>query len=74
MRVELEAGATLAVKMMFDSDSEWRHVAKLTTEKKRSYYLPIIPRRCDHFRIRLEGVGEWRLYSLTREHYSGSEI
>ena len=74
MRVELEAGATLTVKMMFDSDGEWRHVAELTTEKKRSYYLPIIPRRCDHFRIRLEGVGEWRLYSLTREHYSGSEI
>lgn len=74
MRVELEASAKLTVKMMFDSDGRWRQVAELTTEKKRSYYLPIIPRRCDHFRIRLEGVGEWRLYSLTREHYAGSEI
>ena len=74
MRIELEAGASLIVCMMFDSDGEWRRVATLSTPKKRSYYLPIIPRRCDHFRIALEGVGEWKLYSLTREHYSGSEL
>ena len=74
IRAELGAGATLAVKMMFDSDGEWRTVAVLKAETKKSYYLPIIPRRSDHFRIAFEGVGEWRVYSLTREHYAGSEL
>lgn len=74
MRAELEAGASLTVRMMFDSDGIWRTVATLSTPIKRSYYLPIIPRRSDHFRIALDGVGEWKLYSLTREHYSGSEL
>ena len=41
---------------------------------KRSFYLPIIPRRSDHFRIRFSGTGGWRLYSLVRESYSGSEL
>ena len=44
----------------------------LRDDKKRSYYLPIIPRRCDHFRIRMSGQGECRLYSLVREVYTGS--
>ena len=74
IRAELGAGATLIVKMMFNSDGEWRTVAVLKAETKRSYYLPIIPRRSDHFRIAFEGVGEWRVYSLTREHYAGSEL
>ena len=29
--------------------------------------------RRDRFRIRLEGVGAWRLHSLVREVYGGSE-
>lgn len=74
MRVELEAGASLTVEMQFDSDGIWRDVATLSSAVKRSYYLPIIPRRSDHFRIRLSGNGMWRLYSLTRESYSGSEL
>lgn len=74
LRVELEAGARLEIQIMFDSDGVWRDVSTLTTPRKRSYYLPIIPRRSDHFRIRLTGTGKWVLYSLVRENYSGSEL
>ena len=28
--------------------------------------LPVLPRRCDHFRLRLTGTGAWRLLSLAR--------
>lgn len=83
IRGELGAGASLVVKIKFDSgrigspsDTKggWETVATLTATVKRSWYLPIIPRRSDHFRLRFEGVGEWRMYSLVRESYSGSEI
>lgn len=74
LRGELDAGASLTVAMQFDSDGVWREVSVLTASVKRSWYLPIIPRRSDHFRIRLTGTGMWRLYSLTREHYIGSEL
>lgn len=74
MRVELDAYASLNIKMQFDSDGTWRDVKTLSTTVKRSYYLPIIPRRSDHFKIKLTGTGNWKLYSLVRESYSGSEL
>lgn len=74
IRMELDEDASVTIQMQFDSDGVWRDVKTLTTEVKRSFYLPIIPRRSDHFRIRFNGTGSWRLYSLVRESYIGSEL
>lgn len=74
VRMELDAGASVTIYMQFDSDGVWREVKTLTTTVKRSFYLPIIPRRSDHFQIRFNGTGGWRLYTLVRENYSGSEL
>lgn len=75
LRGETDEGCTLTVEMQFDSDGVWREVAKISSPVKRSFYLPIIPRRSDHFKIRISGSdGAWRLYSLVRENYSGSEL
>lgn len=74
IRAELEEGAEVKFLIRFDSIGDWEEVATLTAMTKESRYLPVIPRRCDHFRLRLEGKGSWRLWSLARESYSGSEI
>lgn len=74
VRLELDEDARVDILIQFDSDGVWRRVRMLEAHVKRSWYLPIVPRRCDHFRIRLEGVGGCRVYSLTREVYTGSEI
>lgn len=73
VRVELEAGAEVEMEIQFDSDGAWRSLRTLTATKKRSFFVPIIPRRNDHFRLRFTGHGQWRLYSLVRENYIGSE-
>ena len=74
LRLELFEGAMVDVLIQFDSDGIWRNVKTLTAFKKRSWYLPIVPRRCDHFRIMVQGYGKWILHSLVRESYSGSEM
>lgn len=74
LRVELEKGASMTVSILYDSAGEWETVAALNAELKRSYYLPVHPHRADHYRIRLTGTGVFRLYSLVRESYSGSEL
>lgn len=75
LRVTLEAGSKLDVIMVFDDDAENPVFVKtLEAEHKRSFYLPIIPRRSDHYRIILNGTGDWTLNSLVREEYSGSDI
>lgn len=75
IRLELEDGAEARVWIQLDSDGLWRSVSTIKGEgEKRSYYLPIIPSRCDHYRIRLTGNGACRIYSMVRETYSGSEL
>lgn len=75
LRMVLGEYSTCTVSMQFDSDGVWREVKSFRTENvKRSFYLPIIPRRNDHFRIRIEGTGHYELYSLSRESYKGSAI
>lgn len=78
LRMEVAAGAAAVVSILFDSSGEWRPVRTVrgdeTQGRKGSRYLPIIPRRCDHFRIKIECDGPWKLHSLTQEVYVGSEI
>ena len=75
LRLDLEEGATMDVYLQFDSDGVWREVKNLVGEgAKRSHYLPITPRRADHYRLKLEGTGACTLHSLVVEAYSGSEL
>lgn len=75
IRLELEEGAKANVLMMFDSDGQWIRVGDVLGEgPKRSYYLPVVPHRADHYRMKIEGTGGCRIYSLTRESYSGAEL
>ena len=74
IRAELDEGARCEVWMQLDSDGNWFRPedGKLEEETKRSYYLAIVPRRADHYRIRLTGRGGCRVYSITREYSIGS--
>lgn len=75
IRLELDEGAEANVLMMFDSDGQWIPVGNALGEgPKRSYYLPVVPRRADHYRLKIAGTGGCRIYSLTLESYSGSEL
>lgn len=74
VQLRLWTDGTLTVKLSYDGGA-WQTVRQIEgDEAKTSVYLPVIPRRCDYFRIRLEGTGQWRLYSMAIEHYIGSAI
>lgn len=75
IRLELDQNATATVYLQFDSSGTWVQAGQaLAAGVKRSYYLPIIPRRGDHYRLKIEGTGGCRIYSITREFYGGSEL
>ena len=73
IRLELEEGASFTVQIKFDSESEWQTVGDVSPGNKRSVTLPIIPRRADHYRLKLSGKGGCVIYSITRKYYQGSE-
>ncbi len=73
LRMELEEDAWVNIWIGYDGE-DWTRLQYLEAGKKRSVYIPVIPRRCDHYRIRIEGGGKWTLYSMARELYIGSAV
>ena len=56
-----------------DSDGVWHPMGQpIGPTPKRSFQLPMVIRRGDHYRIKLTGTGACRIYSITRERYGGS--
>lgn len=73
LRLSLEMGARLRISIQYDSMGSWQGLCNLSGVSLRSYSLPIRPRRCDHFRLRIEGEGDCRIYSITKTIEGGSE-
>ncbi len=73
LRVHVEQGATLRVKLRHDH-GEWITVQDILPGGKRTVQLCIKPQRCDHYNIRLESSGDWKLYAMEKEYYIGSAI
>ena len=71
-RIKLELGGSALVHVMFDDNGDWQRVACIEGNGTQSMKVPVKPRRCDHFRIKLSGVGEATLYAITREIERGS--
>lgn len=77
LRLEVQAGTTLTVKMQYDSDGVWRTIRKVEgAKRKQQFEIPVSLRRCDHYRLRIEGNGlgdsGWTLHALTWDRYTGS--
>lgn len=74
MRMMLDGGAQLKVFVQYDSQGTWRLVKTFTATKKMSFHFPVRLRRCDHYRIRLEGSGYWEVQAMARDFVSGSGV
>lgn len=72
LRMELEEGASAKIEIKYDGGT-WKTLWTLSAGKKRSIQVPVLPTRCDYYRIRISGSGMWRLYAMAREQYEGSE-
>lgn len=74
VRMSLEEYAQSDIRIQYDSLGEWQLVHHMEATSLRSFAVPIIPRRCDHFRLRIEGAGECRIYSVTKTIEQGSDV
>lgn len=73
LRADLEAGAWLKVEVSTDG-APFKQVFAGHNERAKTVQIPILPTRCDNFRIRLSGKGGCILKSLVREFTIGSEV
>ena len=74
VRMSLEHGAYAMFYIEYDSSGEFEHLFTMRQSTLDTFTVPIKPKRCDHFRIRMVGVGECNVYSLTKTSERGSDI
>lgn len=72
LRADFEAGSWLKAEISMDGGS-WQTVGQWSAGHGQTKVIPLLPRRCDRFRIRLSGEGNVMLRSLTRDYTLGSE-
>jgi len=73
LRMKLGEGAKVTLKTEYDSDGVWHDQGTVTGNGLDAFIFPVIPRRCDHFRMRLEGEGDVRMYSMCKILEQGSD-
>ena len=74
IRMSLARDAYMDVLVQYDSDGVWHNQGRIQGVGTRTFMLPVRPRRCDHFRIRLEGCGDVRIYSFAKIFEAGSDV
>ena len=74
LRMDLAAGAWLAVDIKTDNDLQWRQVYTTHNEKAKTISIPIMPTRCDSIDIRLRGKGRCTVKTFVREFSVGSDV
>lgn len=74
IRMSLARDAYMDVLVQYDSDGVWHNQGRIQGVGTRTFMLPVRPRRCDHFRIRLEGSGNVRIYSFAKIFEAGSDV
>lgn len=71
---EMESDAEANVFMQYDDDELWERKGTIKSIKNMTYVLPIIPKRCNKYRYRIEGYGHVKLYGMQRTVEGGSEV
>ncbi len=73
VRFSLARGARIRILVQYDSAGEFEQLFSTRAQLSRGITAVLRPRRCDHLRLRFEGVGEARIHAITRVMERGSE-
>ena len=74
VRMLLDIGSEVRIYGKYDFNDAWEHLFVTKGTSLRSFSVPIRPKRCDHMKLRIEGVGMAKIYSITKTIEQGSEI
>ena len=74
VRMAMDIGAEVRFYAQYDFSDAWESLFALRSDNLRSFSLPIRPKRCDHMKLRIEGEGMAKIYSITKTIEQGSEL
>lgn len=73
LRMKLPIGSRADMYIQYNSDGIWQHAGHMDGVGTKTFMLPVRPRRCDHFQLKIEGSGEFRIYSFSKILEAGSD-
>lgn len=73
IRMSLELDAKARFYIQYDSSGMWDFLFRVDGVNLQSFTVPIRPKRCDHFRLRIEGEGNAKIYSISKTIEEGSD-
>lgn len=74
IRMSLDIGTEIRCYAKYDFCDKWEIQFILVGSNLRSFSLPIRPKRCDNMKLRIEGVGDAKIYSIAKNIEQGSDI
>ena len=74
IRMSVDTDTEVSVLVQYDSSGIWTGARTVHTNSLNSFTIPIIPARCDHMKIRIQGTGDCKIYSISKEIENGSEL
>lgn len=74
LHMECDLGTVLRIDVQYDGHGVWQRLMKIEPTENRSLTIPIVPRRCRSMKLRLYGVGDAGLYSITKNIEQGSDV
>ena len=74
VRMHMDSNSEVRVYAQYDFSEEWETLFSQRSNNLRSFSLPIRPKRCDHMKLRIEGEGDVKIYSITKTIEQGSDI
>lgn len=74
IRISLNAGSSVRVMVQYNSSGYWKQIGATEAASVKTVTMPVVPARCDHMRLRLEGVGGCKVYSITKTLQAGAEV
>lgn len=75
IRARVDYGAKLEMYIEYDSCGGWIKMGEYTgMSLTRTVNIPVIPRRCDHLRLKLAGRGDIRIFSIAHVLEGGSDV
>ena len=74
VRLSLEVGTKVYFYVEYDSCGAWEHLFSMTGTNLKTFSIPVRPKRCDHLRLRIDGEGEAKIFSICKTIEQGSDV
>lgn len=74
IQAQVNVGSYMSVYINYDSSDEWEFLFDISGTTNYLINIPIRPHRCNHFRYKIVGHGDAKIYSITKQYTEGSAL